>query len=297
MKEEKNMKVFISWSGELSMKVAEELKETIPCILQFTNVFFSPEDIKKGKRWEDAILEELEETNYGIVCLSKENMNASWINFEAGALSKIVSQSNVSTVLIDLEAKEIEGPLSAFQATRLTDKEDFWMLIRGINNSSETQVADSVVRRAYDSMWEEFYSKICDAIKTNTLKNIEKEKKEQNLELLLPMQCIEKIYSDFIKKSEINNFLIDFLDRIVEYVEQTDEYEVGKLIVDCIFVFVEKNDLGRDMREKVQYFIDKLDNKRQTGHFNLQELLDDTDEITSLSVKNSEVKDLSKYLD
>lgn len=291
------MKVFISWSGELSKKVAEELKETIPCILQFTNVFFSPEDIKKGKRWEEIIIKELEETDYGIICLSKENMNASWINFEAGALSKMISRSNVSTILIDLEEEEIKGPLSAFQATRLTDKEDFWRLIRGINSSSEQHVEDSVVRKTYDIIWESFYSKVCHAIKTNTLKAFENRKIEQNSQLLLSMQYIEKINSDFVKKSEINKFFIDVLYKISEYVEKTEEYEVGKLIVDSICVFAKKNNLGIDIRDNVQQFIDKFDYKLQKKRINLHELLGDTDDITSLSYKESKVKDLSKYLD
>ncbi len=42
------MKIFISWSGELSCKVAKILKRWIPCVIQSVDVFFSPEDIEKG---------------------------------------------------------------------------------------------------------------------------------------------------------------------------------------------------------------------------------------------------------
>lgn len=41
------MKIFVSWSGELSRQIAEVLKKWIPCIIQSVEVFFSPEDIKK----------------------------------------------------------------------------------------------------------------------------------------------------------------------------------------------------------------------------------------------------------
>ena len=42
------MKVFVSWSGELSCQIAEVLKKWIPCIIQSVDVFFSPEDIEKA---------------------------------------------------------------------------------------------------------------------------------------------------------------------------------------------------------------------------------------------------------
>lgn len=43
--EKTTMKVFVSWSGELSKKIAEELKKWIPCIIQSATVFYSSEDI------------------------------------------------------------------------------------------------------------------------------------------------------------------------------------------------------------------------------------------------------------
>lgn len=49
------MKVFVSWSGELSCQIAEVLKKWIPCIIQSVEVFFSPEDIEKGDNWDKTI--------------------------------------------------------------------------------------------------------------------------------------------------------------------------------------------------------------------------------------------------
>lgn len=43
------MRVFISWSGELSQSIAKELSEWLPSIIQSVEVFYSPEDIKKEK--------------------------------------------------------------------------------------------------------------------------------------------------------------------------------------------------------------------------------------------------------
>ena len=43
------MKVFISWSGELSKATAEHLKKWIPCIVQSVEVFFLQRILKRVK--------------------------------------------------------------------------------------------------------------------------------------------------------------------------------------------------------------------------------------------------------
>lgn len=78
------MKLFISWSGEFSRKVAECLSVWIPTIIQTVEVFYSPDDIAKGENWGNRLSEELEQSNFGIVCLTPENVLAPWIHFEAG---------------------------------------------------------------------------------------------------------------------------------------------------------------------------------------------------------------------
>ncbi|MCB1244741.1 MAG: toll/interleukin-1 receptor domain-containing protein, partial [Verrucomicrobiae bacterium] len=80
-------KVFISWSGELSRKLAETVREWLPGALQFVRPYFTPEDIEKGARWGSDIVQELESSDIGIVCLTHANTDSPWILFEAGALS------------------------------------------------------------------------------------------------------------------------------------------------------------------------------------------------------------------
>lgn len=70
------MKLFISWSGEFSRKVAECLSIWIPTIIQTVEVFYSPDDIAKGENWGNRLSEELEQSNFGIVCLTPENVLA-----------------------------------------------------------------------------------------------------------------------------------------------------------------------------------------------------------------------------
>src|SRR5258708_37327095 len=68
------MKVFISWSGDLSKDVAELFKRWLKCVLQATEPFLSNEDIAKGAIWFDAINDQLQDTSVGIICLTRDNI-------------------------------------------------------------------------------------------------------------------------------------------------------------------------------------------------------------------------------
>ena len=126
------MKVFLSWSGNLSHQVACVLKGWLPCVIQSVKPWVSSEDIEKGTRWSTDIAKELKDTAYGIFCITKDNLGAPWVNFEAGAISKLIDEANVSPFLIDMKKSDVQGPLAQFQLTVL-DKEDASKLVHSIN--------------------------------------------------------------------------------------------------------------------------------------------------------------------
>jgi len=89
------MRVFISWSGEHSGEVAKALQQWLPRVLQAVRPWLSSASIDPGARWSDEVAGALEELNFGILCLTPENLTSAWLLFEAGALSKTVSESRV----------------------------------------------------------------------------------------------------------------------------------------------------------------------------------------------------------
>ena len=117
------MKIFISWSGELSKEIAEILRQWIPGVIQAAKPYYSPDDITKGTRWSSEISKELDASKVGIICLTKDNLNSSWIMFEAGALSKNLEKSKVCPILFGIEPSDIKGPLIQFQASKFSKKE------------------------------------------------------------------------------------------------------------------------------------------------------------------------------
>ncbi|CAM3500338.1 TIR domain-containing protein [Aquirufa ecclesiirivi] len=144
------MKVFISWSGNKSHKVALVFREWFPSVIQSIEPYVSSEDIDKGARWSTDIAKELENSTFGILCVTKENMNAPWLSFEAGALSKTMDKSFVSPFLFDIKRSEVNGPILQFQST-IFQKEDIKKLLNTLNKAcGENCITDGMLEKAFE---------------------------------------------------------------------------------------------------------------------------------------------------
>jgi hypothetical protein len=146
------MKVFISWSGDTSHDVALALREWLPLVLQSVDPYVSSEDIEKGARWSADIGHQLDETAFGILCVTADNAGAPWLNFEAGALSRSVDTSRVTPLLLGLRQAELTGPLSQFQAT-LPNLDDVTKLIKSINSVAERPIDESRLVDSVQVWW------------------------------------------------------------------------------------------------------------------------------------------------
>lgn len=130
-----HMKVFISWSGNISWKVAVTFRDWLPSVIQSVEPYVSSEDIDKGARWSTDIAKELENSTFGILCVTKENLEAPWLSFEAGALSKTMEKSFVTPFLFDIKRSEVQGPILQFQST-IFQKDDIKKMVQTINKAS-----------------------------------------------------------------------------------------------------------------------------------------------------------------
>ncbi|OGA48709.1 MAG: hypothetical protein A3F74_20830 [Betaproteobacteria bacterium RIFCSPLOWO2_12_FULL_62_58] len=148
------MKVFIAWSKAPSLKVAEGLRAWLPLAINSLEPFLSTNDVRSGQRWFSEIGKQLQETKFGILCLTPEGKDAPWLLFEAGALSKIVAESHVVPLLIGLDRVQIEGPLSQFQGPPVT-RDGMKKLIQDMNDLTEKPLKDPILSSAFDMFWAE----------------------------------------------------------------------------------------------------------------------------------------------
>lgn len=165
------MKVFLSWSGILSHKIASALREWLPSVIQAIEPYLSSEDIDKGARWSVDIAAELNESNYGVLCITPENLEAPWIMFEAGALSKSLDKSRVVPFLYNLKRSEIQGPLLQFQSV-ITEHDDIWRLLSSMNASlGDKALSEEQLKKTFEVWWpilEKMLSDIGASIKIGT---------------------------------------------------------------------------------------------------------------------------------
>ncbi len=162
------MKVFVSWSGEASHDVAKALKDWLPNVIQAVDVFLSSEDIAKGSVWFQELGTVLDESAFGILCLTRENLAAPWILYEAGALGKRFEQSRVVPLLIGLKVPDLSGPLAQFNAS-LLDKEEIAKLVAAINGElGATKLTDKQLDKALQTWWPQLEKSLQKAAKKAT---------------------------------------------------------------------------------------------------------------------------------
>lgn len=167
------MKVFMSWSGDRSREVAKLLDYWIKCVVQASRPWISTSGIDSGSIWFNQISSELQDTTFGIICLTNENKEAPWILFEAGALAKGLASSRVCTFLIDLGTNDVRDPLAQFNHT-LPNKDSVWKLVSTLNaNLVEVNRLDiTVLNNVFNTYWPQFEEKFAEILKIHPEKTV-----------------------------------------------------------------------------------------------------------------------------
>ena len=93
--------IFSSWSGERSKTAARGLKSLLEDLFSEGVEVFISDHINPGEAWAQRLGTELEQSDFGVLCLTQENFQASWLLFEAGAIAKKFGTSRVVPFLID----------------------------------------------------------------------------------------------------------------------------------------------------------------------------------------------------
>lgn len=153
------MKVFISWSGERSHALATAICEWLRPILHFAEPWLSSSDIQPGDRWGNEVAKNLQDTNFGILCVTSDNITAPWLLFEAGALAKSIDDGRVIPLLLDIEKSDLSGPLTQFQAEK-TDREGIRKLAESLNKAAPNQITAETLSTLFEALWPQLEEKI-----------------------------------------------------------------------------------------------------------------------------------------
>ena len=176
--------VFLSWSGRRSKAVAEGLADWLPNVFQGLKVWMSDKDIGAGERWSLELTKALESSNFGIVCLTPENLKSEWLLFEAGALSKAIDAARVVPYMFDLKTTDVAPPLSQFKAVDAT-KPGTLFLTRGLRDAIGSPIDVHQIANVFEKWWPDLKSAL-DGIPRDSQKaqRTEREMLEELLELV-----------------------------------------------------------------------------------------------------------------
>jgi hypothetical protein len=154
------MKVFFSWSGKQGQQIAGILRVWLPGVLQAVRPYFSPEDLKAGSRWSPEIASQLEACSMGVIIVTAESKHAPWLMFEAGAISKKVSEASVCPILFGLKIADLDGPLSQFQSVNFS-KDDIERVVSTMNDKlADARLDPAVLKTVFEKFWPDLEEKI-----------------------------------------------------------------------------------------------------------------------------------------
>jgi hypothetical protein len=147
------MRIFTSWSGERSKSAALALKSLLQDIFEEAVQVFVSEHISPGEVWAQRLGTELEQSEFGILCLTHDNYQAPWLLFEAGAVAKRFGAAKLVPYLIDELPEDAErSPLAQFQHVR-ADRDGTYRLVQSINGVRDNPKATERLERSFARWW------------------------------------------------------------------------------------------------------------------------------------------------
>ena len=155
------------------------------------------------------LINELSASDLGILCLTKENLAAPWLLFEAGALAKHLEVAKVIPFRFQLKAEDVYPPLSMFQSVG-DDKAGTLRLLQAINGQSKT-LRDEQLTTVFEEFWWPSFQAALAAIAARSRR--EKERMLQCAKDLLHYPRGPAIASSVIPDSFIHDVADAFTER------------------------------------------------------------------------------------
>lgn len=215
------MKLFISWSGESSLALAKCLRDWIPKVLQDVEPWLSHEDIDAGACWSSEISRNLDESDFGVVCLTHDNLASQWIAFEAGACAKHIKKSRVVPLLLNLEFIDIKGPLAGFQAKKV-NRSDIQALVNSINRANNNKLPIDRLNDIFSTFWPELESRVNQIQITKNREIVKRTKEDLLEELVLRTRLIEskvdEIFINQVPEAKSDHYYFNIHSLIAQHI-------------------------------------------------------------------------------
>ena len=168
------MKIFLSFSGDLSNKIAEATKVFLETVVPNIELFLSSVDISNGEIWQKSLINELSKCRFGLFILTRDNQDSAWIHFEAGALSKGDPANPIVPICFGFPIDELDSPIKIIYQGFSFEKKKMIELVHKINAALEPPIKDKNLEEYISAFWDKYEDAVNKAIEENE-KEIEPE--------------------------------------------------------------------------------------------------------------------------
>jgi TIR domain len=206
------VKLFLSWSGDSSRKIAEIFKDWLFPFSNELDIFFTPDGIEAGKRWTNELSQKLQDCEIGIFVYTRQNLDSLWMAFEAGALSKRIDTGRVIPLIFGEPELKLKQPLAQFQAKRFSERGIFETL-EAVNNCLSSKKTKEELTSLLKFTWATLDEKVTQVLEIES----DSEMPLDSNDRIDVSEILNNLYS-LIRTSPV--YSTDFAKDISELVEQ-----------------------------------------------------------------------------
>ncbi|MBU8865574.1 toll/interleukin-1 receptor domain-containing protein [Paenarthrobacter sp. MMS21-TAE1-1] len=167
--------------------MAQAIYKCLPSLFDNAKPWISTEN-RSGSIWLPEIDKQLSDTDFGIVCVSKQNQGAPWLNYEAGALSRKVDAKRelMPVLLVDFDdTVEVTGPVTGFQM-KFANLEDFFVIMKDLNESELGPGIDAdILRMRVELIWPSIEAEVKKVKSSHDSQDVKKRTDDDKYEELL----------------------------------------------------------------------------------------------------------------
>ncbi len=154
--------VFIAWSTDRMLKLAEVTRDWLSDALQSAKPFVSSE-ITPGKNWRKRLESKLKECSFFVACMSVESCTSPWPFFEAGVFLGNDAERNLSAIYVPSENDDPTKPTEVLERLRFSPFGTYQLvpcteggykkLLRAIAFSLDSSVDGRRIDASFDRSW------------------------------------------------------------------------------------------------------------------------------------------------
>jgi hypothetical protein len=139
--------------------LAKALAGWLPDVIQNVETWMSENDLSAGSRWANELGRQLEECDFGVLCLTRESLTSPWLLFEAGSLAKHLDAARVVPYRLGLKTTEVEFPLAQFQGVD-ANRSGTLSLLQSLNSFRDNPMSDDRLERVFSKWWPDLEKRI-----------------------------------------------------------------------------------------------------------------------------------------